>query len=82
MAIGDAVLSVVADEGLQCHSAEVGAHLTRGLRGLMKAHQSIGAVHGFGLYVVVEFVQDREPDTELAEDVKWYECGGVCGGEM
>eukprot|EP00731_Ephydatia_muelleri_P036236 Em0221g1a len=53
MAIADEVLSVVADEGLQRHSAE-----------------SIGAVHGFGLFVVVEFVQDRDPDTELAEDVK------------
>lgn len=72
MAIADEVLSVVADEGLQRHSAEVGDHLVRGLKGLMKAHQSIGAVHGFGLFVVVEFVQDRDPDTELAEDVKWY----------
>ncbi|KAL5464008.1 hypothetical protein EMCRGX_G032964 [Ephydatia muelleri] len=71
MAIADEVLSVVADEGLQRHSAEVGDHLVRGLKGLMKAHQSIGAVHGFGLFVVVEFVQDRDPDTELAEDVKW-----------
>lgn len=73
MAVANEVLSVVIDEGLQHHSAEVGGHLVESLKGLMKTHQSIGAVHGFGLYIVIEFVQDRltcEPDTELAEDVK------------
>ena len=74
MAIADEVLSLVKDEGLQLHSADVGSYFIKGLRALMEKHQSIGAVRGFGLFVVLEFVQDRlthDPDTELAEDVKW-----------
>ena len=74
MAIADEVHSVVTEEGLQQHSAEVGAYFLKGLKALMGKHQSIGAVHGYGLFIVLEFVQDRlsrDPDTELAEDVKW-----------
>jgi 4-aminobutyrate aminotransferase-like enzyme/Ser/Thr protein kinase RdoA (MazF antagonist) len=64
--IGLTVLDVIRDEGLQANAARVGAHLKARLTGLAERHELIGAVHGSGLYLGVEFVRDRatlEPAT-------------------
>jgi len=64
---GLAVLDAFRDERLQQNAAEVGAHLKRRLEELGARHPLIGAVHGLGLYLGVEFVRDRatlEPATE------------------
>jgi 4-aminobutyrate aminotransferase-like enzyme/Ser/Thr protein kinase RdoA (MazF antagonist) len=58
--IGSAVLDVIEQDGLQHNAAVVGEHLSRALRALMDRHQLIGAVHGMGLYIGVEFVRDRD----------------------
>ena len=64
---GLAVLDAFRDEGLQQNAADVGAHLKGRLEELAARHPLVGAVHGLGLYLGVEFVRHREtldPATE------------------
>ncbi|MFY9931886.1 MAG: aminotransferase class III-fold pyridoxal phosphate-dependent enzyme, partial [Streptosporangiaceae bacterium] len=65
--IGLTVLDVLEEEGLQANAARVGDYLKERLTALAGRHELIGAVHGSGLYLGVEFVRDRatlEPATE------------------
>lgn len=64
--VGLAVLDALRDENLQQNALDVGRHLKDRLARLAEKHQLIGAVHGSGLYLGVEFVRDRttlEPAT-------------------
>ena len=58
-AIGQAVLSVIAEEQLQANAHQVGTHLMNGLQQLMGRHTLIGDVRGLGLFLGVELVRDR-----------------------
>ncbi len=58
--VGTTVLDIMADEALQQNAREVGDHLKSRLIALMDHHPIVGAVHGMGLYLGVEFVRDRE----------------------
>ena len=59
LAIGMAVLEVIADEHLQENAAAVGGRLILGLRCLMERHRLIGDVRGMGLFLGIELVLDR-----------------------
>jgi 4-aminobutyrate aminotransferase-like enzyme len=71
-AAGLAVLDVLDDENLQENALAVGAVLVEGLNALAEHHACIGDVRGTGLFLALEFVNDRdarEPATELANRV-------------
>ncbi|HEU0181838.1 MAG TPA: aminotransferase class III-fold pyridoxal phosphate-dependent enzyme, partial [Agromyces mariniharenae] len=67
---GLAVLDAFRDEGLQRNAAEVGAHLKGRLQELATRHPLIGAVHGLGLYLGVEFVRGRETLEPATEETR------------
>jgi 4-aminobutyrate aminotransferase-like enzyme len=58
-AAGLAVLDVMRDEQLQARALAVGAHLSRGLEGLMAGFPIVGDVRGLGLFLGIELVRDR-----------------------
>lgn len=59
-AIGREVLNVVKEENLQQHAQSVGKYLSQHLKNLMNEYPLIGDVRGPGLFIGLEFVQDRE----------------------
>ncbi|MDL2406656.1 aminotransferase [Rhizobium calliandrae] len=65
--VGLTVLDIIKDEGLQENARMIGDHLKVGLIGLMERFPLIGAVHGMGLYLGVEFVRDHETLTPATE---------------
>lgn len=69
-AIGEAVLDVIEQEGLQQRAKEVGDYYIRHLKSLQDEHPFIGSIRGSGLFLGIE-VLDREgkPGTELAETI-------------
>lgn len=71
--IGKEVLDIVDDEGLMENARLMGDNLLAGLRSLAEKHDLIGDVRGYGLFIGVDLVTDRdsrEPATEVADYVK------------
>ena len=66
--VGLTVLDILKDENLQENARAVGDQLKAGLIALMDRFPLIGAVHGTGLYLGVEFVRDREALTPATEE--------------
>ncbi|WKL41006.1 aminotransferase [Sinorhizobium meliloti] len=65
--VGLTVLDILHDDALQENARAVGTHLKSRLEALEDRFPLVGAVHGMGLYLGVEFVRDREtlePATE------------------
>jgi 4-aminobutyrate aminotransferase-like enzyme/Ser/Thr protein kinase RdoA (MazF antagonist) len=58
--VGLTVLDIMRDEGLQENARAVGDHLKRRLQALGQRFPLVGAVHGMGLYLGLEFVLDHE----------------------
>lgn len=59
-AIGQSVLQIVKEEGLQQHAKEVGDYLKEGLQKLMRQYPIIGDVRGHGLFLGFELVESRQ----------------------
>jgi 4-aminobutyrate aminotransferase-like enzyme len=70
-AVGNAVLDVIMDEGLQQNALRVGEGLMAGLRELATPYPHIGDVRGAGLFVGVEMVDPASgrPAAALANHV-------------
>lgn len=58
--VGMTVLDIMDEDGLQQNARDVGDHLKARLEALGETHPLVGAVHGMGLYLGLEFVRDRE----------------------
>jgi 4-aminobutyrate aminotransferase-like enzyme/Ser/Thr protein kinase RdoA (MazF antagonist) len=59
VAIGQAVLDVIAEERLQQRALRVGGRMLAGLQGLVGRHALVGDARGLGLMLGVELVRDR-----------------------
>jgi 4-aminobutyrate aminotransferase-like enzyme len=59
-AVGCEVLSIVADEDLMGHAQRMGGQFLNGLHALAQTYPLIGDVRGHGLFLGVEFVNDRD----------------------
>ena len=71
-AIGEAVLQVIEDEGLQKNAEKVGNYLIEELIKLQTKYRFIGQVRGQGLFVGIELIHDDdvlEPNNTLAKKV-------------
>ncbi|MDH4413642.1 MAG: aminotransferase [Rhizobium sp.] len=70
--VGMTVLDIMQDENLQQNARDVGDHLKARLEALGQRFPIVGAVHGMGLYLGLEFVRDREslePATEETAEI-------------
>lgn len=83
-AVGNAVLDVIEDEGIQENVQGTGRYLGQGLRALFERHELVGDVRGKGLFYGVELVRDRgslEPAAEEARGLRdWLRHHGVLLG--
>src|SRR5207248_3518520 len=83
-AAGLAVLEVLREEGLQAHALRVGQRMLEGLRPVVQRQPLVGDVRGWGLFLGVELVRNRqtlEPAGEEASPVanRMRECGILLG---
>ena len=69
-AIGLEVLNVIEEEGLQQHAFETGAYFKDSLLALMSTYELIGDVRGYGLFLGIEFIEDRSTLTPATVKTK------------
>ncbi|MFT5665591.1 MAG: 4-aminobutyrate aminotransferase-like enzyme, partial [Gammaproteobacteria bacterium] len=71
--IGKEVLDIVDEEGLMENARVMGGKLLKGLHDLQTDFELIGDVRGYGLFIGVDLVNDRntrEAGTQIADYVK------------
>ena len=69
MAVAEAVLDVIEEEGLQKRSRELGEFMMEELLVLKEKHRCVGDVRGVGMFLGVDLVKDKEskePNKSLA----------------
>ena len=57
--MGNAVLDIIMEEGLQQRAQQVGLYTKGLLSNLLVKHRYVGDVRGLGLFLGVEIVQDQ-----------------------
>ena len=67
-AIGNAVLDVIEEENLLERASELGECFIQGLGKIQKKYPIIGDVRGRGLFIGIEFVQDRNTLEPAADE--------------
>ena len=70
-AVGIAVLDAIETDRLQNNALEIGQYLFNELTKLKQEFELIGDVRGLGLFMGVEFVEDRETKEPAAEKTAW-----------
>ncbi|KAJ3451316.1 alanine--glyoxylate aminotransferase 2 [Anaeramoeba flamelloides] len=68
--IGQAVLEVIEEDGLQENCRVTGSYLIKELKRLQRKHNIIGQVRGKGLMVGVELVKDRKTREPASAETK------------
>ncbi|MGL4278837.1 MAG: aspartate aminotransferase family protein, partial [Albidovulum sp.] len=68
-ATANAVLDVIAEEGLLENARVTGAYLADGLRDLAKRHEALGEVRAAGLFAGVDVERGGAPDAALAANI-------------
>jgi taurine--2-oxoglutarate transaminase len=66
LAAAVANITVMREEKIVEHSAEMGPVLNRMLRDLGEAHPSVGEVRSIGLFGIIELVKDRKTKEPMA----------------
>ena len=67
--IGQAVLEVIEEEGLQEHALQTGTYLIEKLSQLNQDFEVITDVRGHGLFLGIELVKSGRPATKLTKTV-------------
>ncbi|MEM7573798.1 MAG: aminotransferase class III-fold pyridoxal phosphate-dependent enzyme [Bacteroidota bacterium] len=79
--VGQAVLQVIEEEGLQQNALETGNYLLKGLRSLQQQYPIIGDVRGHGLFLGFELVrrpEEKVPHPEAAHYLaNWMRRRGI-----
>ena len=60
MAVGNAVLDVIERDNLMAHAERTGRYLVEGFARMAEADLRIGDIRGYGMFLGVELVRDRE----------------------
>ena len=68
--VGQAVLDVIREEGLQSNALEVGSYLFQGLLNLKNNYDIIGDVRGRGLFLGVELIKESNHMIPASEEAK------------
>ena len=68
--VGQAVLDVIREEGLQSNALEVGSYLFQGLLNLKNNYDIIGDVRGRGLFLGVELIKESNQMIPASEEAK------------
>ena len=74
MAIAEAVLDVIEEEGLQHNAKVLGEYLMEKLLVMKEKYECIGDVRGMGLFIGIDIVKDKaskEPDAKCTDDIKY-----------
>ncbi len=72
-AAGVALIKVLLEEKIPQKAAKTGEYLLNQWMGLQESHSLIGDVRGWGLFIGVELVKDRDTKAPAKEEINWIQ---------